>query len=218
MSPTRRAARLRQELGSPSCEPHRRLRGRRAGAAARMAATPAAPARMQSPAFVASTPPMATTGTSTARAMAASPSEPCRRVGVLLGRRRPRALAPMYAAPPPRRRPRRPTRPTGRGATTLERPLGACIARPRWTPSAPSSRAASTSSFTTDVARARRARPTSTTRIVVARLRRSWTTSRAVVHRRSPSGSSTSACTHGLALRDTGAASSLPGSSAASAS
>src|SRR5215210_6653252 len=41
-----------------------------------MTATPATPARMQSAAFVASTPPIATTGIETARQISPSPSRP----------------------------------------------------------------------------------------------------------------------------------------------
>ena len=41
-----------------------------------MTATPAAPARMQSAAFEASTPPIATTGIETAAQISASPSSP----------------------------------------------------------------------------------------------------------------------------------------------
>ena len=48
----------------------------RASVAARITATPAAPARMQSPAFEASIPPIATTGIVTARQISASPSSP----------------------------------------------------------------------------------------------------------------------------------------------
>ena len=47
-----------------------------ASAAARMTATPAAPARMHAAAFDASMPPIATTGTETASQIARSPSRP----------------------------------------------------------------------------------------------------------------------------------------------
>ena len=58
-------------------EPHRPPLGRHASPRrARMTATPDAPARMHSAAFVASMPPIATTGTETARQTSRSPSSP----------------------------------------------------------------------------------------------------------------------------------------------
>ena len=57
--------------------------------AARITATPAAPAPMQAAAFEASMPPIATTGTSTAAQIARSPSRPSGGVGVGLRRRLP---------------------------------------------------------------------------------------------------------------------------------
>ena len=87
---------------------------------------------MQSPAFVASTPPMATTGTSTARAMAASPSNPVGGSASSLDGVAQTGPAPMYAAPRAAA-PRGLLDRRGRQAEdqpTPERPLGACIAAP----------------------------------------------------------------------------------------
>ncbi len=70
-------------------EPHRPPPAAPGSVAALIAATPEAPARMQSAAFDASTPPIATTGTVTDMQISCEPVEPDRRGRVRLGRRRP---------------------------------------------------------------------------------------------------------------------------------
>ena len=93
-------------------EPHRSPPAAARSAAARITATPAAPARMQSAALETSTPPIATTGIETASQISREPVEPDRRIGVRLGRRRPdRAGADVAGAERlARAAPRRPRR------------------------------------------------------------------------------------------------------------
>jgi hypothetical protein len=71
-----------------------------------MTATPAAPARRQSPALEASTPPIATTGIETSRQISASPSSPIAGSASGLEGVAQTGPAPMYAPPlrsPPER-------------------------------------------------------------------------------------------------------------------